>query len=93
MPPLIAALTADICCTAVTLTPWPKEVVANSTGPTLSRENNIPLLSPLRSTPVFLPNPKLFMYSNNVSLPILLPNSTKPGLLSAEFLFKKNYST
>lgn len=77
----MAALTAATCWIAVTLTPWPKAVVANSTGPTLSRENNIPLPSPFKSIPVFSPKPNFFIYSNNFSLPILLPNSTNPGLL------------
>lgn len=57
MPPFIAALTAVICCNAVTLTPWPKEVVANSTGPTFDRENSIPFPSPFKSIFVFSPKP------------------------------------
>ena len=93
VPPLIAALTAVICCIAVTDTPWPKEVVANSTGPTLSNENRIPLLSPFKSIPVLSPKPKLLIYSNNFSFPNLLPNSTNPGLLGTDFTCKKNYST
>ena len=80
VPPFIAALTAATCCIAVTLTPWPKDVVASSTGPTLSNENNIPLLSPFKSMFVFSPNPKAFIYLNSLSFPNLLPNSTKPGL-------------
>ena len=58
----MAALTAATCCIAVTLTPWPKAVVASSTGPTLSNENNIPFPSPFKSIPVFFPNPNLSMY-------------------------------
>ena len=37
----------------------PKAVVANSKSPILSNLNNIPLLSPFKSTPVFFPNPNL----------------------------------
>ena len=81
----MAALTAVTCCIAVTLTPWPNAVVANSTGPTLSNLNKIPLPSPFKSIPVFSPKPKLSIYLNNVSFPILLPNSTNPGLPTAEF--------
>ena len=58
-PLLTMALTAVTCCMAVTLTPWPKPVVASSKGPTLSNEKIIPLLSPFRSIPVFLPKPNL----------------------------------
>ena len=93
VPPFIAALTAATCWIAVTLTPCPKAVVANSTGPTLSNENKIPLPSPFRSIPVFSPKPKFSIYLNKVSFPILLPNSTNPGLLGATKRFKKNIST
>lgn len=51
----MAALTAVTCCKAVTLTPWPKAVVASSTGPTLDKGNKIPVASPFKSIPVFLP--------------------------------------
>ena len=78
---------------AVTLTPCPKAVVASSTGPTLSNENRIPVASPFKSTPVFFPKPNFFIYLNKVSFPILLPSSTNPGLMGAEFSSKKNYST
>ncbi len=93
VPPFIAALTAATCCKAVTLTPWPKAVVASSTGPTLFKLNSIPLLSPFRSIPVFLPNPKLLIYLKSVSLPNLLPNSTNPGFSGAGFVAKKISST
>lgn len=69
---------------AVTDTPWPKDDVANSTGPTLSRENKIPLPSPFKSMPVLVPKPKLLIYSNNFSLPRRFPNSTNPGLLGVD---------
>lgn len=59
VPPLIAADTAVICWIGVTDTPWPKAVVASSTGPTLSKSKSIPDASPFKSTPVFLPNPNL----------------------------------
>ena len=72
---------------AVTLTPCPKAVVASSTGPTLSSENKIPVASPFKSTPVFLPKPKFLIYLNKVSLPIRLPSSTNPGLLGIDLLF------
>ena len=58
VPPFIAALTAVICCIGVTDTPWPKAVVASSTGPTLLLSKIIPVASPFKSIPVFLPNPK-----------------------------------
>ena len=57
IPPLIAADTAVTCCIGVTDTPWPNAVVASSTGPTLSKLNIIPVASPFKSTPVFLPKP------------------------------------
>ena len=57
LPPLIAADTAVICCIGVTDTPWPNAVVASSTSPTLSSLNIIPVASPFKSIPVFLPNP------------------------------------
>ena len=60
-PSFIILLTAKTCCIAVTETPWPKLVVASSSGPTLSKGNIIPLLSPFRSIPVFLPKPNLSM--------------------------------
>lgn len=75
------ALTAVICWRAVTLTPWPKAVVASSTGPTLDNGKRIPLPSPFKSIPVFSPNPNLSIYWNKVSFPILLPSSTNPGLM------------
>jgi len=50
-------------------------------GPTLSKLNRIPLPSPFKSIPVFVPKPKLLMYLNNCSFPNLLPKDTKPGLL------------
>ena len=78
----MAALTAVICCNAVTLTPWPKAVVASSTGPTLFKLNSIPFPSPFKSMPVLLPN--LLMYLNKVSLPSLRPNSTNPGFLGVK---------
>jgi len=81
-PPLIAADTAVICWIAVTLIPWPKAEVANSTGPTLSKLNKIPFPSPFKSIPVFLPKPKLLIYLNNLSFPNLFPKDTNPGLLS-----------
>ena len=81
----MAALTAATCWMAVTLTPCPKAVVANSTGPTLSRANNIPLASPFKSIPVLVPKPKFLIYLNKVSFPILRPSSTNPGLMGAEF--------
>ena len=46
----------------------------------LSKLNNIPLDSPFKSIPVFFPKPKLLIYLNNLSLPSLFPNDTKPGL-------------
>ena len=55
VPPFIVADTAVICCIALTLIPWPKEVVASSTGPTLLILNKIPDHSPFKSIPVFLP--------------------------------------
>lgn len=72
------------CCIAVTLTPCPNAVVANSSGPTLSKSNIIPVLSPFKSTPVFLPNPSLSMYSNSFSFPNRWPSSTNPGLLCVD---------
>ena len=42
IPPLIAAETAATCCIGVTDTPWPKAVVASSTGPTLFKLNIMP---------------------------------------------------
>lgn len=84
LPPLMAADTAVICCIAVTDTPWPNEDVASSTGPTLSRENKIPLPSPFKSIPVLVPKPKLLIYSNSFSLPRRLPSSTNPGLLCVD---------
>lgn len=80
VPPLTAAETAVICCIAVTLIPWPNAVVANSIGPTLFKSKRIPLDSPFRSIPVFLPKPKSLIYWNNLTLPSLLPRETKPGL-------------
>ena len=53
--------------------------MASSTGPTLSSLNKIPLASPFKSIPVFLPKPKLLMYLNNLSFPNLLPRDTNPG--------------
>ena len=82
-------LKAVICWIGVTLTPWPKAVVASSTGPTLSSENKIPELSPFRSTPVFLPKPNLFIYSNSLSFPILCPKVTKPGLQEFSTTWRK----
>ena len=64
---------------AVTLIPCPNDVVASSTGPTLSILNNIPLASPFKSIFVFLPNPKFLIYLNKRSLPSLLPRDTNPG--------------
>ena len=61
VPPLTTDETAVTCCIAVTLIPCPKAVVANSTGPILSLLNNIPVPSPFKSIPVFLPNPNLFI--------------------------------
>ena len=93
MPPFIAADTAVICCIGVTDTPCPKAVVANSTGPTLSKLNIIPSASPFKSTPVFLPKPNLSMYEKSFSFPKRLPNSTNPGLLYCKrgtTWFKKN---
>lgn len=58
-------------------------MVANSTGPTLDSLNSMPLASPFKSIPVFLPKPKLLIYSNNNSLPSLLPRDTKPGLMGS----------
>ena len=58
---MIAADTAVICCIGVTDTPCPKAVVASSTGPTLSRLNNIPDASPFKSIPVFEPKPKFLI--------------------------------
>ena len=80
VPPLTAADTAVICCIALTLIPWPKAVVANSTGPTLFKLKSIPDDSPFRSIPVFLPKPKSLIYLNNLYLPSLFPRDTKPGL-------------
>ena len=80
VPPLMAADTAVICWIAVTLTPWPKAVVANSTGPTFLRGNKIPVASPFKSIPVFLPKPNLLIYENNFSLPKRFPSSTNPVL-------------
>ena len=76
----MAAETAVICWIALTLIPWPKAVVASSTGPTLSKLNNIPFDSPFKSMPVFVPKPKFLIYLNNLSLPSLFPKDTNPGL-------------
>lgn len=81
VPPFIAADTAVICCIGVTDTPCPNAVVASSTGPTLSKLKIMPVASPFKSTPVFLPKPNLSMYEKSVSFPNLFPSSTKPGLL------------
>ena len=55
------AETAVINCNGEISNLCPNEVVASSTGPTLSRLNKIPLASPFKSTPVFLPNPNLWI--------------------------------
>ena len=81
VPPFTAADTAVICCMAVTLIPWPKEVVANSTGPTLSKLKRIPFASPFKSIPVFSPNPNKLIYLNSRSFPNLFPNETNPGFV------------
>lgn len=60
--------------------PWPKAVVASSTGPTWAGLNRIPFASPFRSMPVLLPKPKSRIYLNSVSLPRRCPRATKPGL-------------
>ena len=77
----------------VTETPWPKEVVASSTGPTLSNGKRIPFDSPFKSTPVRVPKPNDLIYLNNVSFPIFCPICTKPGLLIFDFTSKKNNHT
>ena len=46
----------------VTDTPWPKEVVASSTGPTLFILKRIPEPSPFKSIPVLDPKPKFLIY-------------------------------
>lgn len=61
--------------------PCPKAVVANSTLPTLSKSNKIPLASPVKSMPVFSPKPKSLIYLNSFSFPKRKPKLTNPGLL------------
>lgn len=80
-PPLTTDETAVTCWIGVTLTPWPKAVVANSTLPTLFMLNIIPAPSPFKSMPVLLPKPNLSKYENSVFLPSNWPIFTKPGLL------------
>ena len=46
----------------------------------LSSLNIMPFSSPFRSMPVFLPKPKILIYSNSLSLPNRCPSVTKPGL-------------
>ena len=72
--------TAETCCIAVTLIPCPNAVVANSKSFTLSRLNSIPVASPVRSIPVFLPKPRSVIYLNRVSFPSFNPKFTNPGL-------------
>lgn len=60
--------------------PCPNAVVANSKSLTLSNLNRIPLVSPFRSIPVFLPNPKSSIYLNKISFPNFNPKLTNPGL-------------
>lgn len=60
-PPFTTADTALTCWIGVTLTPWPKAVVANSTLPTFSKSKIIPVLSPFKSIPVLSPKPNLWM--------------------------------
>ena len=55
-------------------------MVANSTGPTLFKLNNIPLASPFKSIFVLVPNPKEWIYLNKFSFPNLFPKDTNPGL-------------
>ena len=77
----IIAETAETCCIAVTLIPWPNAVVASSKSFTLSILNNIPVASPVRSIPVFFPKPRSVMYLNNVSFPSFNPRFTNPGFV------------
>lgn len=65
----------------VTETPCPKAVVANSTLPTLSRLNKMPVASPVKSMPVFSPKPKSLIYLNNFSFPKRKPKLTNPGFV------------
>ena len=69
------------CWSGVTDTPWPKAVVASSTGPIWDSLKSIPDDSPFRSTPVLEPKPKFFIYLNKVAVPSFCPKTTKPGLL------------
>src|SRR5699024_12420083 len=64
-PPLTAAATAITCWIGVTETPCPKDVVANSTGPTCSGLNKMPVPSPAKSIPVFRPKPNYHRETNS----------------------------
>ncbi len=64
----------------VTLIPCPKAKVISSSSLTLLSGKIIPLLSPLKSIPVFSPKANKSKYENNFYLPSICPNLTKPDI-------------
>ena len=69
-PSFATALTAVIIWRGVILNLCPNEIVASSTGPTLSIGWNVPVASPAVAIPVLSNNPKASKYLYIKSFPI-----------------------
>ena len=80
LPLFAMAQAAVIICNGVMVNLWPKDIVANSVGPTLSRVWNWLDDSPAVAIPVLSKKPNALKYLYNVLAPIRLPNWINAGL-------------
>ena len=79
-PSFAIALTDVIICKGVIVNLCPNDIVASSTGPTLSISWNVPTASPEVAIPVLLNKPNASKYLYIVSFPIFAPSCINAGL-------------